>query len=75
MCSENPLWNRPGPTEPVPLDPAGDESFVDLAEWVDLRPPPLWDNLWDAFELDDEMAEPQPEHGDFWAEPHDQQEI
>jgi hypothetical protein len=26
------------------------------------------DALWDAFELDDETAEPQPEPGDFWGE-------
>jgi hypothetical protein len=26
------------------------------------------DDPWDVFELDDEVAEPEPEHGDFWGE-------
>ena len=26
------------------------------------------DDLWDAFELDDDGVEPEPEYGDFWGE-------
>jgi hypothetical protein len=27
--------------------------------------------FWDAFDLDDELLEPEPEPGDFWGEPND----
>jgi hypothetical protein len=30
---------------------------------------PPTDDAWDAFLLDDETAEPEPEPGDFWGEP------
>ena len=56
-------------------DPASEGWCQDLDEWDALGPSPLWEDLWDAFELDDEMAEPQPEYGDFWGEPDDQREI
>ena len=26
------------------------------------------DDLWDVFELDDALTEPEPEYGDFWGE-------
>jgi hypothetical protein len=30
------------------------------------------DELWDAFLLDDDSAEPEPQDGDFWLEPEDE---
>jgi hypothetical protein len=30
---------------------------------------------WDVFELDDDLLEPEPEHGDFWGELDDDCEI
>lgn len=30
------------------------------------------DELWDAFLLDDDSAEPEPQYGDFWLEPEDE---
>ena len=29
------------------------------------------EDIWDAFELDDPMTEPEPEYGDFWPETDD----
>ncbi len=43
-------------------------------EWEEFEPGPVEENLWDAFESDDEMVEPQPEYGDFWGE-LDEEEI
>ena len=33
------------------------------------------DDVWDAFELDDALEDPQPEYGDFWPETDDEQEV
>lgn len=30
------------------------------------------EEAWDVFELDDQGPEPEPEHGDFWIEPPDE---
>jgi len=46
----------------------------DWDEWAAPTPGPLQDDVWDAFELDDETADPQPEYGDFWGEPDDDEE-
>jgi hypothetical protein len=32
------------------------------------------EELWEAFALDDEMEEPQPEYGDFWDEEPEEDE-
>lgn len=37
-------------------------------EWDELTLPVPDDDVWDAFELDDALEDPQPEHGDFWPE-------
>lgn len=37
-------------------------------------PDPAGDDPWDVFLLDDETAEPEPQQGDFWGQP-DQQEL
>jgi len=41
-----------------------DEEAAQVAETAD--------ELWDAFLLDDDCAEPEPEYGDFWLEPEDE---
>ena len=74
MGNEKPASNRPALTEPVLLDRATERSFDDPEEWDCLRPSPLWDDFWDAFELDDEMQDPYPEEGDFWGQPDDGEE-
>jgi hypothetical protein len=75
MCGESSPGRGRQPTEPMLLDPAPEQPIEDLEEWDGLSSPPLWDDLWDAFERDDEVAEPQPEYGDFWGEPDDEEDI
>jgi hypothetical protein len=75
MYSQNPAGKHRGHTELGPLDPAAEGPLGDLEEWDGVEPSPLWDVLWDAFELDDEMAEPQPEYGDFWEQPEAEEQL
>ncbi|MFH1268126.1 MAG: hypothetical protein ABIK89_20600 [Planctomycetota bacterium] len=42
-------------------------------EWGELASG-LFDDVWDAFELDDAVEEPEPEYGDFWLEKNDKDE-
>ena len=42
-------------------------------EWDDAPAPPD-DEVWDAFELDDALEDPEPEYGDFWPEADDEEE-
>ena len=37
-------------------------------DWEDFGPALEPDEIWDAFEPDDELDEPLPEYGDFWPE-------
>jgi len=69
MDGEYPAAMRPRQIEPAFFGPASAESYDDLEQWDAAGPSPLWDELWDAFDSDDEMAEPQPEYGDFWGRP------
>lgn len=68
------MYGHNGPRKPQrPIDsvlvhPDPDQSSENLDDWDPRGPSPLWDDLWDAFELDDEMPEPEPEHGDFWGQ-------
>jgi len=54
-----------------PDDGQPDDDWDDWAA----APGSLQDDLWDAFELDDETADPQPEYGDFWGEPADDEPV
>lgn len=74
MYGENPQQKCLRRGEPKLLVRAAEESFEDWDEWDGWGSSGLWDDLWDAFERDDEMAEPQPEYGDFWGEPDDERE-
>jgi hypothetical protein len=55
----------------MPLERRPERDLPD--DWDDLEPAPrkTVDDFWDAFDLDDARAEPQPEYGDFWPEPDD----
>ena len=33
------------------------------------------EHVWDAFELDDTVEDPEPEYGDFWLEADDEEEV
>ena len=47
------------------LDPADD--------WDEIEPGSRPVDIWDAFELDDDLDEPLPEYGDFWPEPDEEE--
>ena len=47
----------------------------DWDDWDEFEPGPMEDLLWDAFESDDEMVEPEPEYGDFWGELDEEEAI
>jgi hypothetical protein len=36
---------------------------------------PAQPDVWDVFDLGDEMAEPEPEYGDFWLEPNHLEDV
>ena len=48
------------------------QPWVDGEEWYETEPTAIADELWDVFLLDDEAAEPEPQEGDFWIEPNDE---
>ena len=75
MYGQNVPWKPQQRNAPLLADPEDDASSNDWEECDEFGRFPTWDNLWDAFDLDDEMAEPQPEYGDFWAELDDEEEI
>ena len=56
----------------LPVPDAGECDPWD--DWDDLEPGPRQNDIWDAFDLDDERDEPLPEYGDFWPEP-DEDEV
>ena len=56
---------------PLALDP-GELDATD--DWDEIEPGSRPIDIWDAFELDDDLDEPLPEYGDFWPEP-DEEEI
>lgn len=63
-----------------PIDPLSTEAENQLLgddwdDWDEFDAGPSPDDLWDAFELDDEITEPQPAYGDFWGELDDEEPI
>lgn len=50
----------------------GDETAGPWGDWEEPEPAVGQDEFWDAFELDDEREEPEPEAGDFWLEPDEE---
>jgi len=64
---------------------SGNDPLLDFpaCEWnecdpdwrADFEPGPTCRDFWDAFERDDETAEPEPEPGDFWGEVDDESPI
>lgn len=69
MCSKYPPLGYPWTADPRVPDPASQPSNQAVEQCDALGAAGVWEELWDAFESDDEMAEPQPEYGDFWGEP------
>ncbi len=52
----------------LPVEPRIGQAWEESEEFGAAA---LRDELWDVFVLDDETAEPEPQYGDFWAEPPD----
>lgn len=50
----------------------GEEARGAWGDWGEFAPASRQDEFWDAFELDDEREDPEPEYGDFWPEPDDE---
>ena len=47
------------------LEPRSERDDIDLRIEAN--------DIWDAFDLDDPMEEPEPEYGDFWPEAPDEE--
>lgn len=57
------------PPDGLPPAERDDEVLTgDWDDWGNLPPQAMRDDVWEAFELDEETAEPEPEFGDFWGE-------
>jgi hypothetical protein len=70
MITEESNWDTRQTRESTPVDAEPDGPWDD---WEALGSELSGDDLWDAFELDDELEEPEPEHGDFWPEIDDEE--
>ncbi len=53
------------------VDVQSEELGKNWSEEDELEVDSWRDDLWDVFVLDEETAEPEPEHGDFWGQPDD----
>ena len=73
MFSEEPKWAAETTDASMFGSPAEDDPVDDWDEWNDFELGPQRGDVWDAFELDDELEEPQPEYGDFWPQPDDEE--
>ena len=69
--SEPPRWNASQPDE---FSHSGVGSSGPWDGWDELTPGLREDEFWSAFEIDDVAEDPEPEHGDFWVEPGDDEE-
>lgn len=72
MVNEQSNWDL-GPPDESSFSGAGTDGSWD--EWDDSALGLPDDDVWDAFELDDALEEPEPEHGDFWPERDDEEEV
>ena len=63
---------EPGETDPWSLSGGGPDAWDGDPECSDTERGDCADDLWDAFLLEDEWDEPQPEPCDFWWEQEDE---
>lgn len=75
MCGKDPKYTPLQPGQWLPDQIKCGEPANDWDQWDEFDPGPLEGYLWDAFELDDEMVEPEPEYGDFWGELDEEEAI
>ncbi len=57
------------------VDVPNEEAGMNWDEQDELEMDSWRDDWWDVFLLDEETAEPEPEHGDFWGQPDDGEPI
>jgi hypothetical protein len=74
MSGEDLSCRYPAGAGPVTIDLPCNQPCDDLDTWDPTGPSRVWDDLWDAFDLDDETAEAVPEAGDFWDWPDREEE-
>lgn len=70
MISEQPNWGSGQPDESSFSGAEIDGAWDDWDEFALGLPD---EDVWDAFELDDAIEEPEPEYGDFWPETDDEE--
>ncbi|TSA40019.1 hypothetical protein D4R30_00290 [archaeon] len=63
------------PEEPLLVETAEEPSGAAPDESAEYTSAPVPDEAWDAFELDEDTIEPEPEYGDFWGELDDDETI
>ena len=61
--------------EPDESSFSGAETGGPWDEWDEFELGLPEEKVWDAFELDDALEDPQPEYGDFWPERDDEDEV
>ena len=69
MSAYAPFWGYESRGRPALPDPGDIDRVGDGNDWGEFELGPSENSLFDAFDLDDERDEPEPEYGDFWAEP------
>ena len=73
MSSKDVRGDARRPIEPLFAGAENDAQGENWDDWDEFEPGPSPDDIWDAFESDDELPEPQPEYGDFWGELDDEE--
>ena len=68
-------YDDPAPEEPLLVETAEEPSGAAPDESAEYPSAPVPDEAWDAFELDEDTIEPEPEYGDFWGELDDDETI
>ena len=71
MICQEPSWDFDRQDESVFPD-AEDDRLAD--DWDEPAANLLQGHVWDSFELDDSLEDPEPEHGDFWPEPDEEEQ-
>jgi hypothetical protein len=68
MTSKLPYWERDNPGRCDSPHPGEEPVDAQDDDWGPAESGPTPVDVRDAFDRNDEMAEPEPEYGDFWPE-------
>ena len=66
-------WNWDSRRQDESASPDGEDDRLS-DDWDEAAANLLQSHVWDAFELDDLLEDPEPEHGDFWPEPDEEEQ-